>query len=558
MLVIAVALAFFPVVGHEFLMYDDPLNVTENSFLQSPLVWRRVVRFWIAPYEGLYAPVSYTFYAGIVRGSELIGAVDTEGELAAWPFHLANLILHATTSVVVYLLLRRLVASQWASLAGGVLFGIHPLQAESVAWVTETRGLLAGLFGMLALWQYIVSVQEIDHPQRIRKRRYALASVFFLIAILCKPSAAAVPVMAGVLGIGLLQRPWKKVLAELSPWAVLVVIVAWVAKSQQGPEHMAFEVPWLPRPWIAFDALGFYLQKLFVPRLMGTDYGRDPLWVVEQRAFLLAGIAILSMVLAAALPHRRWWLVALGLFIAGTLPTLGFVSFSFQSLSTVADRFAYFAMLGPSFAVACLLSLVSMRVAFAVAVPVLAILGYLAHQQSQTWENDEVMLHHTLAVNPSSTLALNNMGVLLKEQGDFSKAESFFRQAITTGEAPYQSYNGLGETLVAQERFEEAVEAFQLALQKQPTELGVLHNLGQAELAAGLADQAALRFEEILRANAAYVEVHVHLGQAYEKLGRPEIARKHYEYALLIEPTFAPAIAALAKLEARSGDTPSQ
>lgn len=548
----AVVLTFFPVVGHDFLMYDDPLNVTNNELLRRPLEWRRVVRFWIAPFEGLYAPASYTFYAVIVRGSELIGTVDSNGYLEAWPFHLANLILHATTCVVVYLLLRRFVVSQWAALAGGLLFALHPLQTESVAWVTETRGLLAGLFGMLALWQYVVFVQQTEETERSRKLKYGLATVSFLVAILCKPSVAAIPLMAGVLGIGLMQRPWKRVLLELAPWAALVVLVAWAAKSQQGPAHMAFEVPWLPRPWIALDALGFYLRKLFVPLAMGTDYGRDPLWVIEQRAFLLAGLAILSVVIAAALPHRRLWLVACGLFIAGCLPTLGLVSFSFQSYSSVADRFVYFAMLGPAFAAACLFSMVPCRVVFVVTLPIIAVLGYLAHQQAQTWENDEVMLRHTLSVNPTSMLALNNLGVLFKERGEFSQAEDFFRKAIATGSAHFQSYNGLGETLVEQGRFEEAIDAFQMALQKEPSELGVLHNLGQAELAAGRPQQAVMRFEHILSVFSDYVEVHVHLGQAYEQLNRPEIARKHYQYALSIEPTFSPALEALARLEERT------
>ncbi len=551
LLIAIVAFAFFPVVGHQFLMYDDPLNVTDNEFLRRPFEWRRVMRFWVAPFQGLYAPVSYTFYAAIVWGSEVLGIVgsDRDAELQAWPFHLANLALHCAAVTVVYLLLRRFFSSPVVALPAALVFGLHPLQTETVAWVTESRGLLAGFWGLAALWQYVVAVQQPPSDRLRRRLHYMGATVFFFIAMLSKPSAAAVPLMGAVIGIGLLHRPWKRVLLDLSPWLMVVAAVALATKSQQGPAHMAFEVPWLPRPWVALDALGFYLQKIVLPLGLCADYGRDPLWVIDRGGYLHGMTALLAIVLAAVLPHRRVWLVAFGLVVAGTLPTLGLISFSFQSHSTVADRFMYLAMLGPTLAVAYVLTRVSPRVALSIAAPVLSLLGFLAHQQSGTWRNDEIMLTYTRSLNPSSMLAVNNLGILLHERGEYAAAEDLFREAIENDPAFYQPHNGLGQALVKQGRFEEAIEEFKIALQMEPGELSILNNLGQAELAAGFPARAAGRFEQILGVHAGFVEVHIQLGQAYEKLNRNDLARDHYRHALEIDPACNEAIRALTAIE---------
>lgn len=547
LLIAIIGVVYYPVAGHQFLLYDDPLNVTENEFLRRPFEWRRVLRFWVAPYEGLYAPVAYTYYAAIVSTSEALGMIGPDGSLAAWPFHLGNLILHAGTSVLVYLLLRRLFASSLAALFAALLFALHPVQVESVAWVTEARGLLAAFFGMLALWFYVAFVQ---HPADRRRRwPYVLASTCFVLAMLSKPSAAAIPLMAGVLAIGLLNRPWKRCLLELAPWFLLVGLMAIATKSQQGREYMTFEIPLLPRPWIALDALGFYVQKLLIPAGLCIDYERDPQWVMNHGGALLAGVAVTTLILAAALPHRRMWLVPCGLFIAAALPTLGLIGYSFQSHSTVADRFVYLAMLGPSLAVAYLGSSISPRIAVAVAVPVLGVFGLMAHEQSLLWRNDEVLLRHTLSLSPTSLLALNNLGVYMHEQGDYEEAEKLFIRAIDAGPSYYHPYNGLGQALMKQRRYSEAINAFKEALRLEPNELGLLDSLGQAELAAGFPQQAAARFQQVLNVNNAFVEVHVHLGQAYEQLDRPDLAGQHYAFALEIDPTYDEAAQALASLE---------
>ncbi len=549
LLIATVGLVFYPVVEHRFLMYDDPLNVTENEYLRRPLEWRRVIRFWVGPYEGLYAPVAYTFYAAMVRGCELLGAIESDGTLRPWPFHVANLVMHGAAGVMVFLLLRRFFSSPVVALLAALAFALHPLQTESVSWVTELRGLLAGFWGLTALWQYVVFVQDASGNHARRRLHYLCATACFAIAILSKPSAAAVPLMTAVVGMGLLQRPWKRVLLDVTPWIVVGAAVAMASKAQQGTANMAFEIPWLPRPWIALDAVGFYLQKLVVPIELCADYGRDPLWVIDQGMFLHAGLAVLAIACAAALPNRRMWLAALGLFLAGILPTLGLVSFSFQSHSTVADRFAYLAMLGPSFAAALLLTKVSPRIAMVIAVPVLTLFGFLAHRQTYTWRNDEVMLTHTLSVSPTSMLALNNLGILMHERGDFAAAEELFRESIENDSAFYQPHNGLGQALVKQGRLLEAIEEFKIALQMVPGELSILNNLAQAELAAGFSARAAIRFEQILDVHFGYADVHVHLARAYENLNQVDLAREHYRFALEIEPTNREAAQALSSLD---------
>jgi hypothetical protein len=200
LLVAAVLAVFGQVAGHEFLIYDDEPHLLENPRL-NPVTWQNVGRFWIEPsYFGLYIPLSYTFFAA-------------EAALAGKPldptvFHLGSLALHLACVLLVFTILRRLLHHDGAACAAALLFGLHPVQVESVAWISETRGLLCALFSLVAIWQLEIwegrrqnaesRNPEIPNPQSAALH-YALATVAFILALLSKPAAVAVPLVAAVL-----------------------------------------------------------------------------------------------------------------------------------------------------------------------------------------------------------------------------------------------------------------------------------------------------------------------------------------------------------------------
>ena len=370
LLVAAVLAVFGQVGGHEFLIYDDEPHLVHNPRL-NPVTWHNVGRFWVeSSYWGLYIPLSYTFFAA-------------EAWLAGQPldptvFHLGGLLLHVACVLLVFTILRRLVRHDGAACAAALLFGLHPVQVESVAWISETRGLLCALFSLLALWQlgiWEVRSQNAEprNPQipqslipnpQFPALHYLLATTAFVLALLSKPAAVAVPLIATVLAVGFRIsdfgfRTWhlksslegprilksqilnpkseirnaaaaRRMLRGLGPWLLLAAGWAVLTKLQQPSGRMAFVPPVWARPLIAGDALAFYLYELVGPlwyllgliwhallvpwhgleplvswarpHLYGPDYGRAPAWVIGQWWLYFTWL-----VPACLLATLAWW-----------------------------------------------------------------------------------------------------------------------------------------------------------------------------------------------------------------------------------------------------------
>ena len=182
MLFFAVMVVFCRVCGYEFLDFDDNLNVYENPLLLH-LSPANLLRFWLKPYEGLYIPLTYSLWAILAKFSVWIPAAD--GKLFnPQLFHSANLLLHGANTIVLFCLLRLLVKKDWPAAAGALLFALHPVQVEEVAWVTGLKGVLSGFFSLLALWLYALHGSSIQQVPGRWSRHYLLATLFFFAALL--------------------------------------------------------------------------------------------------------------------------------------------------------------------------------------------------------------------------------------------------------------------------------------------------------------------------------------------------------------------------------------
>ncbi len=223
----AVLLVFGRVHSYEFLGWDDNVNVTQNPYVR-PVGPKRIARIWRQPYKALYIPVTYTFLAG----EAYLAGANSPGPMNPRVFHLGNLLLHAAAALMVFAILRRLVDHHGAACFGALFYAMHPLQVESVAWISEVKGLLAGLFSWVAIWQYlcyatadrptsIARDSAVANTARRARYHYAIATAALFLAILSKPSAVAVPALVAALDIGLLRRPWQRTCWSLAPWCVI-------------------------------------------------------------------------------------------------------------------------------------------------------------------------------------------------------------------------------------------------------------------------------------------------------------------------------------------------
>jgi tetratricopeptide (TPR) repeat protein len=583
-IVTAVVLTFGQVVTFDLLRWDDPVNITRNPLLNPPSL-EHALAFWLAPYAGLYVPVTYTFWS--LEAALALLTAPSAGQLNPAVFHAGNLILHALTAIALFWLLRLLVHNIWAACAGALLFAVHPIQAESVAWVTETKGLLCGLWSFLALSAYVKFATLPGDKLRWRITWYVLATLCFVLALLSKPSAVVVPAVALVLDRFALGRSWRSSLRTLAFWFLVAVVPMVITKRLQPDEFLA-DVPGLgQRLFVAADAVGFYLVKLFWPLGLAPDYGRSPRVALATPWPYVAG-TILAVLIGFLTLLRLWRsLIVLVLFIIGLLPVLGLVPFSYQQFSTVADRYAYVAMLAPALGLAWLLSAHPRRGAFLAVLALIVALAAVGHVQANYWRDDHALYLRALEVNPRSLLANNGLGNLLATQGRWIDAARYYQAAVESDANSYSAHYNLGRALARLNQGEEAVlelarsielrpdyEKAHLELARVYAGLGRLplakehlsyitrtnpsaslawYNLGEVCVALNQPDEALRAFGESLKL-APTADVHEQLGRLLEAQGRRSEAIEHYRQALTLEPNRQSVRTAIARLAA--GDNP--
>jgi Flp pilus assembly protein TadD len=546
LLALAVALAFSGACSHGFLLWDDDAHVSANARLDPPS-WSGLARFWSAPYAGMYVPVSYTWYMLLAQLSHAIS-----GGLDPHVFHAGNLVLHATCAGLVYRLLRRCVRSDAAALAGALVFACHPLQVESVAWISEARGLLASALGLSALERYAARAGE--HP----RRDYAIATLCFALALLAKPSAVSIVLAAAALDRWVLGTTIARSTAALAPWVALSLVAIVLTKIEQASEVFAFVTPLAVRPIVALDALAFYLDKLAIPVDLVPDYGRTPRRVLElarvPRAWIVAALVIASVVFVtvrAAKSDRKLAIAACALFVAGLAPVLGLVPFGYQDISTVADRYAYLALLGPALFAAWI---AARGAPWCIGVVVLALAaGAQSRRQTAIWADTETLFERTLAINPQSAVAESDIGLALSMRGDSESAMRHYERAIAIDPRQSIAHNNLGMLLFARGDVDGSIAHFRAALDARPGYARAHANLGVALQKRGDLAAAEAEEREALRLQPESTEAHTDLGNVL--LARGDVARAiaEYETAIELSPSDADAHKNLAFVLAAQG-----
>lgn len=608
LLVLACLLVYVRVYRAQFVAYDDDRHLSLNENLNPPS-WRGLARHWTETYYGIYAPLAYTLFAGeawLAAGESATG-IRTFDPLV---FHVTNVLLHAACVLLVYAVLRLLVADRIAAVLGALLFAWHPLQVESVAWVSETRGTLAGIFSLWSIYEYLrfrglrirgqadvldsCDVEPTGEFSRGALRHYVLAALAYLLALLCKPSAVSVPLMLMLLDVIWLRRGVWRALLGVGWWCAPAVALAMLTSTAQAEavDRFTFEVPWWQRPLIVVDSLNFYLWKLAVPYGLAIDYGRTPPYVMSSAWIYVSWLFPLALALVLAyLPQRRAWFTAAGLYVAGVAPVLGLLTFGFQEISTVSDRYVYLAMLGPAFAVAWLVAHVGaggLRIETAL---VLSLLAGLTIYYTGFWHDSRTLFDRALEINPQSVVSLNGRAVVAIDEKNYEEAEQLLLRAIDLKPNDPTPLTNLGIVYQRLSRPAEAVVQFQRAIQAMPgftqaqLYLGKQYyeqrdwslaveallplvkrspDLAEARLYVGLsllnsnrAAESLEHWEAILRVMPQNIDAHLAMGNALAKLGRLTEAREHFLAVLEVRPNNTSARAYLDWVETQLRPAPA-
>ncbi len=547
-LVAITMLVYLPAIGGGFI-WDDDDYVTENPTLGSISGLKSI---WADPSATpQYYPLVHTTFW-------------TEHQIwGLWPggYHLVNVLIHAFNAILVWRLLLRLsVPGSWLA---ALVFAVHPVHVESVAWITERKNVLSGLFYLLAVhcflryWDFTRQETnhaklESEHPidsDRGNRRWYFLAHVCFLAALLSKTVAATLPAALLVLIWWKRGRIQLAHITSLVPMFVMGIslglLTVWLEKHQVGAIGIDWELSMVDRFLIAGRAIAFYAFKLLWPAELIFTY---PRWTIDATAMWQYAfpIGVLVMIFALwFLRHRigRGPLAAV-LFFAGTLfPALGFFDVYPMRFSFVADHFQYLASIG---VIALLVAAgthyvrrmfdESSKIPAVAAGIAVCLLGLLTWQQGKIYEGLEVLWRDTLAKNPSAFMAHNNLGALLNDRGDFAEAEQHLRRSVELKPGFVDSVVNLAKAREGQGDFDEAIQLYHQATEIDPGSAPAFNGLGAVYGMTGRVSLAEENLKKALELNPNYAMAHSNLATLYAGQGRAELAIAAFEKAIELDP----------------------
>jgi tetratricopeptide (TPR) repeat protein len=546
-LAVVTMLAYQP-AWHGGLLWDDDANIASPE-LRSLDGLRRI---WFEPRATQqYYPLLYSSYWLQQR---LWGDSPTG-------YHLVNLLLHIGCVVLVLKILR-LLRIPGAELAT-IVFALHPVNVETVAWITERKNTLSGVFGLAATLWYL----KFDEGRS--RRSYSLAPGLFLLGLLSKTAIVTLPL--ALLVIFWWKRgaiSWRRDVVPLIPFFFLSaaggLMTSWVEYGNIGYKASTLAFSPVDRCLIAGRAFWFQLGKVLWPSNLMFVY---PRWEINavvgwQYLFPLAVLGLLGILWSL----RRWSRAPLAgvlVYIFLLLPSLGFLNIYFFFYSFVSDHWQYLACLGiitPCASGIVLLAgqLKSWQVWLERGTTLLlaGILFLLTWQQSRMYINVETLYRTTIARNPACWMAYNNLGNILYQANRIPEAMDLFTQALRI--KPAEAHYSLGNALVLTGRTSEAIDQYKQALRINPNYAEVCNNLGNALVLTGRTSEAIDQYKQALRINPNYADAHNNLGAVLGQMGRISEAIEQVKSALRINPNYIDARNNLAKLEALQETTPEK
>ncbi len=550
-LVLATAAAYQQ-AWHAGYIWDDDVYVTGNKLLTVPDGLKRIWFSLDSPSQ--YFPLVYTTF----RIERALWGLNPTG------YHCVNILLHILNALLVWRLLYVLrVPGAWLAAA---IFALHPVQVESVAWITERKNVLMGFFFLLTLLSWTRFVKE---QARLTWKFYALALVFYVLALLSKTTACTLPA-ALLLILWWEKRPitWQR-LMQIAAFVALGIgmglVSIWWERYHQGARGEIFEIGLLERILIASRALWFYADKLLWPANLTFTY---PRWAISASnpldyAWLLAAAALAAVIYFARSGSRRIGRgpeVAVLFFVATLSPTLGVIMLYTFRFTFVADHYQYLACIGPlalaAAGITTAFSLLEKRrwlLQLVTCSALLLSLGVLTWRQCRMYRDTETLWRWTISRNPGSWMAYNNLGTALLKTGRVDEAITQFNRALEIQPDYAVAHNNLGNALLRLGRTADSYAHLEKALEFDPSNVEAHNNMGNTLVQMGRTDEAAAHYNKAVEIDPRYVQAHNNLGALFLQTGRVEDSVAHLQTALAMEPENADAHNNLANTLMRMG-----
>lgn len=556
-LVAIVWAVFGQTLAHGFLNYDDDDYVYANPKVTHGLTASGLGWAFTHVHADNWHPLTTLSH---MLDSQLYG-------LQPWGHHLTNVVLHAAAAALLFLALRSLTGALWRSALAAALFAIHPLRAESVAWISERKDVLSGVFFMLTLWSYARYARAAPHTLG----RYLTALVFFALGLLCKPTLVTLPFVLLLLDYWPLRRfpsgkvdqasvaTWRRLILEKLPFLVLAAgsCVATLL-AQQKVFETSFHPDLPQRIGNAVVSYAAYLWETVYPMHLAVLYPYHA-GLPGVGAVLFAFLLLLAMTCLVLVLHKKYpflligWLWFLGILV----PMIGLVQVGLQSH---ADRYTYLPQIGLCVAVtwgaAELFGRWHLgRTAAAIcALLLVTTLGVSAYWETSHWQSSETLWRHAIANTSANSVAQNSLGRALLEKGELAEAASLFEQALKLEPLSAVIHSNLGKTFEREGRIDQARFEFQRALELKPDDADAFYNLGDVVMAKGQIEQAISYYERAIALKPDSAGVYNNLGIAHLRLGQLDEATANYRQAIALRPDLPDPHYNLGNVLARKGN----
>jgi protein O-mannosyl-transferase len=551
-LVLIILATYWQLPSHEFLSFDDNQYITQNTHVHEGITWENILWTFSRPNTGYWQPLTWMSH---MLAFQVFG-------LKFGMHHLINLFLHISNSLLLFFVFNRMTSAPWQSAFIAAAFALHPLNVESVAWVSERKNVLSTFFWMLTILTYI------RYTERPGIYRYMLILFVFVLGLMSKPMLVTLPFVLLLLdywplcrlNLARLRSDEQKtqsseitgfqmsfvlrLILEKIPLAILSIACIYLTTSL-SIQRFKFVIPTASVPMklrIANALVSYvgYIKKMICPINLAAYYPYPhtlPTWQVIGASLLLVSVTFLAYRWVRLKPYFTvGWLWYIGTLI----PVIGLVQAGLWP--AIADRFAYVPLIGLFMVIAWGVPDLLFRWRYkkkgiiAISTALVPVLMGISWLQLRHWQNSVTLFTHIIRVTHNNCLAHNELGKALEQQGDFDKAIFHYSKALKINPKYAEAHKNLGYILACQKHYKEAIDHYTEAIRIKPSYAEVYNNMGTVFLFQGNEKEAIYHYYKALRINPNYAGVYYNLGKINLNHGNIEKAILLYRKAIELNP----------------------
>jgi tetratricopeptide (TPR) repeat protein len=537
----AVIIVFSPAFFAGFIL-DDDVMLTNNELMRGP-----ISTFWCTAKPIDYFPLTYS---SLWLEWRLWGA-NPAG------YHVTNVLLHAISCIIIWRIFVRLnFPAPWLA---ALLFAVHPVNVESVAWIAERKNVLAMLFYAITVWSFVRFAQSGE------RSFFIISAAAFVLSLLAKPAVVAWPIVA--LGILWLNRgaAWFKAQQSsatstpsslrtdfvlccrwIAPLMIPVIILGPVTVWFQSHNVIGTDIKFhhadlLTRIVAGGTSIWFYLWKSLFPVGLTLAY---PLWNVNPHSLIwwLPWIGVAVVIVGAWICRRRWGRTALissVYFLLMLAPVLGVFNMASHRFCYVSDRWQYFAL--PVVTLLIAIGLHKWKKQYSLGVALALAFSFLSFQQSRLYHDSETLWTDALRKNPSSWLAYYCLGWIRHTEGNFGAALEMYQRSLKLQPEQAEAHTNMGDALLQTGKIDEAINHLQQAIKINPDYTMAYYNLGCALQQKGDSTGAIDAFRQAIDRRKEWADAHYNLAIALQQKADAAAAISEYRQAIRYKPQFVPA-----------------